>query len=633
MKAEKTTLTQQDKLNILTRDFLERDGDTFIRVRRTDRLGWESTIPADGAYSAAVTDAATKEDALKEAYRLACDMITVMDFKDKVTVKICPNESCTNGRSVYVATKVFDEPGMTLGKQLDAFLGFAIHEGCHLLYTDFKAFDKDSTVNQLCNIIEDERIERQCGEDKPGLANFLGASKYYAFDKYQKRVAAEGGFDNLTDTQRFMNCILAYVRYPKALSVNDLTQFADQMLEVKDILTPYPQSSAEALTAARRIRDLMKKFHDEEQKKEQEKQQQGGSGEGEDNQQQSQSSSQNDSKQDQEQEKQQPSSPQDGQEKKSGSNDSTSSFEKEMRDMEEAIEELQKDCSAGLTESDCSQEVLKDGGKGGKVCEGELERGSRNGTYIEKAKDNKDKYQESLDRVRRYIPAISKSLRCQSTEQKLCFRGMRSGTLDTNKLAEAYQGVQTVYVREGSMKCTKVSVCILIDESGSMWGQGESAARDTAVLLNEALAKVPNVDLYIYGHTASMTTDLFVYRERGFNRKYALGSTDSRLGNHDSIAIREAAARVRKHTDEKCLLFVISDGAPNEGCGQVRNAVKDVEKDGFNVVAISIDPYYDPSTMYDHNVNLTDMNTLAIDLGKMVKQAITRNTRRTVTTY
>lgn len=616
MKAENTTLTQQDKLNILTKDFLERDGDTFIKVRRTDRLGWESTIPSDGAYSTAVTNAATKEDALKEAYRLACDMITVMDFKDKVTVKICPNESSTNGRNVFVATKVFDEPGMTLGKQLDAFLGFAIHEGCHLLYTDFKAVDKDSTVNQLCNIIEDERIERLCGEDKPGLANFLGASKYYAFDKYQKRVAAGGGFDNLTDTQRFMNCILAYVRYPKALSVADLTEFADQMLEVKDILTPYPQSSAEALEAARRIRDLMKKFHDEEQKK----QQQGGNGKGNDNQQQSQSN--------QEQESQ----PQGGQ--KSGNGKPATSFEKEMQDMEKAIEELQKDSSAGLSESDCSKEVLKDNGKGGKVCEGELERGSLKGTYIKKAKDNKNRYQESLDRVRRYIPAINKSLRCQSTEQKLCFRGMRSGMLDTNKLAEAYQGVQTVYVREGSMKCTKVSVCILIDESGSMWDQGESAARDTAILLNEALSKVPNVDLYIYGHTASRsTTDLFVYREKGFNGKYALGSTDSRDGNHDSVAIREAAARVRKYTDKKCLFFVISDGAPNEGCEQVRNAVKDVEKNGFNVVAISIDPYYDPSTMYDHNVNLTDMSTLAIDLGKMVKQAITRNTRRTVTTY
>lgn len=62
----------------------------------------------------------------------------------------------------------------------------------------------------------------------------------------------------------------------------------------------------------------------------------------------------------------------------------------------------------------------------------------------------------------------------------------------------------------------------------------------------------------------------------------------------------------------------------------VKKAVQDVEKDGFSVVAISIDPYYDPSTMYSHNVNLTDLSTLAIDLGKIVKKAILKNTNKSI---
>ena len=208
---------------------------------------------------------------------------------------------------------------------------------------------------------------------------------------------------------------------------------------------------------------------------------------------------------------------------------------------------------------------------------------------------------------------------------------MRSGVLDPGKIAEAYQGVPTVYICEGEVKSDRVAVCILIDESGSMWGTGDIPARDTAVLINEALSTIPNVDLYIYGHsTSGGATELYVYREQGFHPKYSLGSTDSRCGNHDSIAIREVAARVRKHTDSKALFFMISDGSPNEEPWIVKKAVDDVEKDGFSLVAISIDPRYNPALMYKNNVNLSDMSTLAIDLGKLVKKAVMGSTTRKV---
>ena len=222
-----------------------------------------------------------------------------------------------------------------------------------------------------------------------------------------------------------------------------------------------------------------------------------------------------------------------------------------------------------------------------------------------------------------------KALRCVSSEYKLSLRGMRSGTLDTNKLAEAVQGVPTVYLRNGEVKAEKVSVCILLDESGSMWGPGEQAARDTAVLLNEALGNIPNVDLYIYGHTANRsTTSLYVYREKGFRKRFALGTTESRAGNHDSVAIKEAACRIRRFTKEQCLFFVISDGAPNESTDLVKKAVKDITKDGFNVVAVSIDPYYDPATMYDNNVVFTDLSSLSISLGNMIKTTLLKKIRK-----
>lgn len=607
-------MTSAQKMEVLTKDFLERDGDHFVRIRKSGRLGWESTLPEDGAYSEYMLHPDTQEDLIKNAYKVASDMITVMDAPFKVNIAITPDNSCTDAQTVWVATKVFDDPDLATGKKLDTFVGLAVHEGCHLLYTKFEEGRKCSNqiVHSLQNIIEDERIERECGESKPGLANFLKASKYYYFDKYRKDMLKTGQMSGLDTFQRLMNTILSYVRYPKALDPADLQEFADVMLKVREILLPYPASTAESTAAAEKIYEVMKDFLQQQEQEQKQQQASGGS-----------ESSSGEEGQDGS-----PSGNADGQSGNDGS-ETGKQMEKSFSGMQQALDNIVSEPKSGLGESDQSETVKEDGGKVGMVCEGRLEKGSTKGTYIEKGTENRDVYNDSLSRVKPHISAVSRILKLSSTEYKMSLRGMRSGALDTGKLAEAFQGVPTVYMREGEVKTQKVSVCILIDESGSMWGSGETAARDTAILLNEALDKVPNVDLYIYGHTASRsTTSLFVYRERNFHRKYVLGSTDSRAGNHDSIAIREACARVRKATKENCLFFMISDGAPNESTDMVRKAVQDVEKDGFRVVAISIDPYYDPSTMYSRNVTLTDLSALAVELGKLVKKAVMDNTEK-----
>ena len=155
------TLTTEQMIAALTEDFLERDGDTFVRIRRTARLGWEDTLPKDTPYSEMMLHPRTQEDLYRNACGLARDMITAMNTPFRVNVRLSEDTSCTNGRNLYVATRVFDDPDLSLGRKLDTFTGLAVHEGCHLLYTDFKggiAAD-NSTVRALQNIIEDERIE------------------------------------------------------------------------------------------------------------------------------------------------------------------------------------------------------------------------------------------------------------------------------------------------------------------------------------------------------------------------------------------------------------------------------------------------------------------------------------------
>ena len=78
----------------------------------------------------------------------------------------------------------------------------------------------------------------------------------------------------------------------------------------------------------------------------------------------------------------------------------------------------------------------------------------------------------------------------------------------------------------------------------------------------------------------------------------------------------------------KNLMFVITDGAPNERYDRLRDTVKELERGGMDIVAVCIEPNYDPAALYTHHVKFTDMSRLAIDLGKMIKKAIMKNAVR-----
>lgn len=274
---------------------------------------------------------------------------------------------------------------------------------------------------------------------------------------------------------------------------------------------------------------------------------------------------------------------------------------------------------------------MKDGNRLGRALEGELEMGSTDRVNIHRPDADRSRYEESLSRVRRFVPAMSNALRGNGTDRRLDLRGLRSGHLDTCKLAEAVQGVENIYRQERTVRADRMAVCVLVDESGSMEGEKIEAARDTAVLLNEAISGIRNVELYIYGHTTEngQFVKLNAYREgKAPKDKYVLGSIGADWSNIDSKSIREAASRVRARTREKCLFLVVSDGAPCEPAENVRKAVKELSRDGFSVVSIGIDFEYDPSEMYDHHVSMTDMSRLAPELGKMIKKAIMDNSKR-----
>ena len=647
--------TGKELIEKLSKDWLERDGESFVKIRTKGRLGWEESLKEGTPYSSYLLESPSMEELIKRAYALARNTISAMDIPSKVTVRLGGGGSCTEGRNVYVATDYFDDDALATGEKLDIFLGLTAHEGSHLLYTEFPMMKKAAGVHPLCakllNIIEDERIERNLGEDKPGLANYLKAVKRHYFGRYSGMTE---GSEDASPLQKILNCILGIIRYPRLLREEEMVEFGELLLKVEKILTPYPDSTASAEMAAEKIFELIIKEYGRESGSEKEDSEEGKaspeesekespspeesddstdgndageSGEGTDSEIDSGEENAEDTGEDR------PS--------KMSREESVKAMESDLEKIADALEEVaggpvQPDiegCSS-LRGDRMADAVSTDRELLAKICEGEVETGSSKDVIFTRQKEYRDGYLSALEEVKQYVPAVRKVVKGRCVEYSLTHLGMRSGVLDTGKLAEAVQGVPTVYKRQGEVRSDRACVCMLVDESGSMYRHGRMlAARKTAVLLNEALSSIPNIELFIYGHTAdcerSGVTELNIYREKGYAPKYALGSLEPRSNNRDGLAILETALRVRKQTKEEVLMFIISDGEPAaenyfgmRAIGHTKECVEKAEAMGFRIVQICINASYDPALMFRHFIKMENLGTLARDLGREIAKAL-----------
>ena len=653
--AKRRKATGKELIEKLSKDWLERDGESFVKIRTKGRLGWEESLKEGTPYSSYLLESPSMEELIKRAYALARNTISAMDIPSKVTVRLGGGGSCTEGRNVYVATDYFDDDALATGEKLDIFLGLTAHEGSHLLYTEFPMMRKAAGVHPLCakllNIIEDERIERNLGEDKPGLANYLKAVKRHYFGRYS---GMTGGSEDASPLQKILNCILGLIRYPRLLREEEMLEFGELLLKVEKVLTPYPDSTASAERAAEKIFELIIKEYGRESGSAKEdsgegkaspeesgrektspdksedstdESDSGDSGEGTDSESDSGEDNAEDTGEDLPSER--------------SREESVKAMESDLEKIAEALEEVaggpvQPDvegCSA-LRGDQLAEAVSTDRELLAKICEGEVETGSSKDVIFTRQKENRDGYMSALEEVKQYVPAVRKVVKGRCVEYSLTHLGMRSGVLDTGKLAEAVQGVPTVYKRQGEVRSDRACVCMLVDESGSMCRQGRmAAARNTAVLLNEALSPIPNIELFIYGHTAdcerSGITELNIYREKGYAPKYALGSLEPRSNNRDGLAILETALRVRKQTKEEALMFIISDGEPAaenyfgmRAIGHTKECVEKAEAMGFRIVQICINANYDPALMFRHFIKMENLGTLARDLGREIAKAL-----------
>lgn len=144
-------------------------GESFTRVTDEARLHWEKTLEEGSALSEFfLKETVDEEEKYKELFKIGNEYLNIMGVPAKVT--FIKHGGATNGKTVAVGTDMFDkDKGLTFHQALDIYIGVVIHEGLHMLHTDFANTFSDNFTKFVCNCIEDERIETAGGQEFPGF--------------------------------------------------------------------------------------------------------------------------------------------------------------------------------------------------------------------------------------------------------------------------------------------------------------------------------------------------------------------------------------------------------------------------------------------------------------------------------
>ena len=619
-------------LSLIGRDFIERDGASFVyQDNKNQGLRWQDAVGEGESLSEVFLAMTDREEIILRAYDIARDTVDIMSTGVRPRIVIDPEgrttkTGCTDGKSLYVCTKMFDDADLSAGEAADIFIGLSAHEGCHLKWTDFNVLKHEvegRLLHHIHNIVEDERIEHLLGSERPALAGFLKATKYYFFDKH-KEPSEDGTEPESNPTSELVKAVFSLIRYPKNLTNEDIDRWGEALAEVRAVLDTWPSDTRSAVKTAQAILDIILRYaplDDEDQQDEGEEGNGGGDG-------------------------------QEGGEggKGKGRAISRDELEERIKGLLDRLDEIEKDSDG--TSADNVSDAVKDDpfiqGRAEGTCR--RETGGDNKHPVETISDpvvpsSENRYRESYERVRAFIPPLRNALMRNATAYTETLRGLRSGALDTGRLAEAYQGAPTVYSRKGLVRSEPLAVCVLVDESGSMSNaEGDTtridAARDAAVLLAEAAGSVPGLDLFIYGHSADNitrgTTEIYTYRDHRRRERFACGNIVARWNNSDGYAILETARRVREQTRQKCLLFVVSDGQPAsfaywasaEGEEHTREAVRKVSADGFIPVHVWIGHDGGEDTMFRNVVRFNSIQSVATDLAGLIKDAVIKGSSR-----
>jgi cobalamin biosynthesis protein CobT len=180
----------------------------------------------------------------------------------------------------------------------------------------------------------------------------------------------------------------------------------------------------------------------------------------------------------------------------------------------------------------------------------------------------------------------------------------------------------------------RISVGLLLDESGSMsCGDRATYARAAAIILYDFCQSL-NIPIMVYGHSTGWRTgvDLYSYAEFDSidkNDKYRLMDISARGRNRDGAALRYVAEQLSKREEEVRILILVSDGQPADSGysgtaaeEDLRGIKQEYKRKGLLFVAAAIgDDTQNIERIYgDSFLDITDLNQLPVKLTTVIKR-------------
>lgn len=179
----------------------------------------------------------------------------------------------------------------------------------------------------------------------------------------------------------------------------------------------------------------------------------------------------------------------------------------------------------------------------------------------------------------------------------------------------------------------ETAVGILIDQSGSMYGEQIRCATYAAMGMYKTLAKLEHFDVAVYGHTSTYDEVIINrYIDFGFKPKdpiKVLAGIYSDGGNIDEVAVTALGERLKSQMVDKKIMIIISDGLPHSMIGhaetRLRDLVNEYVKDGIHVFVAAlgsdktkIDKVYENVSFID----ITDPSELPTNMLRAIKRTI-----------
>ena len=207
---------------------------------------------------------------------------------------------------------------------------------------------------------------------------------------------------------------------------------------------------------------------------------------------------------------------------------------------------------------------------------------------------NPEKYWTMFNSMRKFYDIASRIVIPNDVKLKdnlVLNRFRRNGNLDTNRLAEAMQNINTIYSQKVN-RPTKVNneepkfaFVMMIDESGSMeGGLRNEYAYKIAVLYAEIFSKFNGVEFYVYGHGDRINS----YMTKEKQNKFVLANYDKQCGQNDAFSYNWIINDVKRQTNLPIILLNITDFYYHSSDKDLEQVIKSFRNNNvsFNMICV-----------------------------------------------